>query len=211
MRTLVVGAMAVETRPLLAQLGPTRRVAPHTRVGTLGGVDVAVLTCGVGPHKAHARTRAALAIFPADRVVSIGTAGALVDTLPRGAVRTATALYSGGRFKTALAPLGDLEGAAVTTVSRAVFDPERRALLARAGAELVEMELAAVFDATHAEHPRARVHAIKVVSDAAGAGGPIPRHGPGRLVAMARFQARAHALCRDHLAPAVLEALRSGG
>ena len=211
MRTLLVGAMTVETRPLLARLGRTRRIAAHVRVGTLGGVDVAVLTCGVGPHKAFSRTRAALGLFPAERVVSIGTAGALVDTLPRGTVRAATSLFSGGQRKAELPPLGRLRGASVATVARAVFDPERRALLAAAGAELVEMELAAVFDAAQEAAPGATVHGIKVVSDAAGAGGPVPRRGPARLAAMARFQARAHRLCRDHLAPAVLGALRSGG
>lgn len=211
MRTLVVGAMGVETRPLLSRLGATRRIAPHTRVGRLGDEELAVLTCGVGPHKAHTRTMAALAIFPADRVVSIGTAGALVDTLPRGAVRAATALFSGGEPKADLRPLGGLEGAAVATVARAVFDPERRALLAAAGAELVEMELAAVYDAARSVVPHATVHGVKVVSDAAGAGGPVPRRGPARVVAMARFQARAHTLCRQQLLPALLGVLGSSG
>jgi nucleoside phosphorylase len=207
-RTLLVGAMDVETRPLLAALGRTRRTAPYTRVGTLHGQDVAVLTCGVGPHKAHMRTRAALAIFPADRVVSVGTAGALVDGLARGGVHAATALLSGGEHRADLLPLGDLPGATVASVARAVWDPERRALLAAAGAQLVEMELAAVYDATREMVPAATVHAIKVVSDAAGAGRTGPRSGPGKLLAIARFQARAHALCRDHLAPAVVDALR---
>ncbi|MEC7947829.1 MAG: hypothetical protein VX265_09700, partial [Myxococcota bacterium] len=166
MRTLLVGAMAVETRPLLDRLGQRRRLAPDTHVGTLDGAPVAVLTCGVGPRKAYARTRAVLAVFPADRVVSIGTAGALVDHLGRGTIRAATSLYSGGDHRVDLAALGGLEGASVATVTRAVFDPERRALLAAAGPELVEMELSAVYDATREMVPGASVHGIKVVSDA---------------------------------------------
>lgn len=208
MRTLLVGALDVETRPLLDTLGRTRRIAPRTLLGTLDGQDVAVLTCGIGPAQAYRCTRAALSIFPADRVVSIGTAGALVDGLDRGTVHGATALYSGGVHISDLPALGSLPGAPVSTVSRAVWDVERRKLLADAGAWLVEMELAAVFDATREQVPQATVHGIKVVSDAAGASRRAPRRGLDRLAAIARFRLRARTLCQDHLGPAVVDALR---
>ena len=82
------------------------------------------------------------------------------------------------------------------------------ALLAAAGAELVEMELAAVHDAACEQVPQASVHAIKVVSDAAGAGRKVPRRGLDHLIAILRFRARARALCRNHLRDAVIDALR---
>jgi len=207
-RTLIVGALDVETRPLLGALRSTRRIAPRTRLGTLDGQDVAVLTCGIGPAQAYRCTRAALSIFPADRVVSIGTAGALVDGLQRGTVHAATAVYSGGVLVTELRPLGGLRGVAVSTVCRAVWDAERRQLLADAGASLVEMELAAVLDATREQVPQATVHGIKVVSDAAGASRRAPRSGLDRLAAIVRFRLRARTLCLDHLGPAVVNALR---
>ena len=208
MRTLLVGALDLETRPLLGALGRTRRIAPRTVLGSLHGQDVALLTCGIGPARAHRATRAALSIFPADRIVSIGTAGALVDGLARGSVHTATALLSGGVHRTDLAPLGNLPEVSISTVSRAVWDAERRQLLAAAGAELVEMELAAVHDAACEQVPQASVHAIKVVSDAAGAGRKVPRRGLDHLIAILRFRARARALCRNHLRDAVIDALR---
>ncbi len=208
-RILLVGALAVETAPLIRKTGATRIIAPRTLIGRWAGRDVAVTTCGVGPAAAFRTTSAALQIFPADRVLSIGTAGALVDGLSRGDVRTADRVLAGGSPLAELEPLPGLLATTIASVAKPVWRADRRSLLAEAGAELVEMELAAVFQAAEGRP----VHAIKVVSDAAGRGNDAPRPTTGlkKAALVARFHARTVGIAARQLAPAVLGALERLG
>lgn len=208
-RILLMGALAIETGPLIARLGARRVIAPRTLIGSWAGRDVAITTCGVGPAAATRATRAALQIFPADRVLSVGTAGALVDDLGTGDLRTADRVLSGGQPVADLEPVPGLDPVTITSVAAAVWRADRRALLAEAGAQLVEMELAAVWRAADGRP----VHAVKVVSDAAGKGIDDPRPTPPwkKAQLIARFHARMLPVSRQRLAPAVLGAIERLG
>lgn len=205
-RWLIVGAMGVETAPLLARLTRGRVLTPRTLVGTLDGQEVAITTCGVGPDAARKATAASLLAFPADAVISIGTAGALVDSLARGSVHGIGRVFYQGALVDVLRPLGGLPAAAVCTVSKPVWTSERRDRLAESGAQLVEMELAAVLEAARAHSPSLPVHGIKVVSDAAG-GETDEVARAARPDRIARFKIRALGLATTQLAPAVRAAI----
>lgn len=201
MRTLLVGALAAETLPLIRRLDRPRPLGRRLVLGRLGDTPVAVLSCGVGPARAEARTRDALARWEADRVVSFGTAGALVDDLPVGTAVTASAVG-----ELAVEPLGALSRVRLVTVDHAICTAEERAQLAPA--QVCEMEAAGVLAA--AGH-RA-FHAVKVVSDRAG-GEPDPvfaRGGMPRLLRVARFKLRALRLVEERLAGVLVEALALG-
>lgn len=211
-RWLLVGAMGVETLPLLRRLERGRPLTRRLVVGRVGPHEVGVLTVGVGPAKARRRTLAGLARWTPDRVVSIGTCGALVDGLPIGAVRAVDALMDDHAPLARLAPLGALPAATLATVDRAVWTPLERERLARFGAHLVDMEAAAVWRALQEARPGLPVHAVKVVSDLAG-GAPDPAvSDPGRPgpAAIARFKARAARLVEQALAPALWALLADG-
>jgi len=174
---------------------------------------VGVLTCGVGEAKAHARTTAAIARWTPDRVISIGTCGALVDELAVGTVVTGTGLLRPGATTIqALCPLPDLPVAVIATVHRAVFDPARRAALAAQGAHVVEMEASGVAQA--AQVAGLPFHGLKVVSDQAGADPEDLVHGEAGVFSaaqVARFMARALKLSETRLAPALDAAIRATG
>ena len=203
MRVLLVGALRVETASLLLRLRRRRRLAPGLFVGRMQHRQVAVATCGVGPRNAFRATSFAVRQFKPDWVVSVGTAGALVDDCAPGQLRCVDMLHRGGVPVTQLAAVPEFIAASCATVVRPVFHPLRRSLLAAAGAQIVEMESLGVYDAVQAIHPSAVVSALKVISDSAGAEiSSVTRHLP-RVVQIARFHLSAARLCRDKLAPAV--------
>ncbi len=200
MRVLLVGALRAETLPLLAWL---ERPSPRGRrlvVGRRGALDLGVLQCGVGPERAEARTRAALAQWPAEVVISLGTCGALRDGLSVGALVSADSVALEGGAPRPVAPLAEGLRAPLLTVRTPVFEPARRAALAGAAAAC-EMEAAGVLAAAGG----ARFHALKVVSDLAGGdddAGPAPWK-----LDLVRFQALALRLSQARLAPALARAL----
>jgi len=205
---LLVGALGVETAPVLAALGG-RRVHSHRLVsGTLGGARVGVLTCGVGPEKAQRRTRAALEAVDVAAVLSFGTCGALVDHLEVGEVITVSEVRFEGRHR-ALPPLASLRAVVCETVSKAVWTAERRDQLAAAGAEICEMEAFAVGQAAST----LPFLALKVVSDHAG-GVVDPAVGKPREknpLVVGRFMARAARLSQQDLLPALESVMARGG
>lgn len=213
-RILLVGALLAETLPLVAALEGARPIGRWRVEGHLAGAQVAVLTTGVGPRRARARTAHALSRWPADRVLNLGTCGALVETLRIGEVVHADRLLDETGLDATLTPLGRPAGA-VITVRRGVWDPATRAALAARGARVCEMEAAAVLAACQARGLPLAV--VKVVSDHAGA--PPPGAGPdaalptpgGRPgpIAIARFTARAWRLVQGELVP-LLPALIRG-
>ncbi len=201
-RWLLVGAMGPEVLPILWRLERPRPLDRRLVLGRLAGLEVGILRCGVGPAKAERRTRRALEAWEADRVLSLGTCGALHDDLAIGRVVTADRLFEDARPCRELQPL---EGHAVrgcTTVTRPVEHPDVRRRLAVAGAGICDMEAAAV---ARAAGPRAFA-VLKVVSDLAGAE-PDPALLSSRRLRIARFRVRALRLSRDHLADAVCRAL----
>lgn len=209
-RVLLVGAMLAETLPLSGLLRAPRPAGRRLVEGDLGPARVAVLTTGVGPRRAQARTAGALAAWRPDLVVNLGTCGALVDTLEVGAVLHADRLLDEAGERGPVRPLGQPAGA-IVTVRRGVWDPQTRAALAARGALTCEMEAAAVFTACAAAGLPLSV--VKVVSDHAG-GAPDgvlpPTHGRPGPLAIARFTARAFGLVRRRLVPLVPEMIAAG-
>ena len=195
-RLLIVGALGAETLPFLRALQRPRPLSRRLVRGRLGGHEVAILTCGVGPAKAARRVTAALPLWSAQAVVSIGTCGALIDTLPVGSVVTATRLLEDETERPAPLPWPGVQPATVVTVREPVFSLERRQVLADIGATVCEMEAAAVQRAAGA----LPVLTLKVVSDLAGSAADDPPKRPSPLD-IARFQAQARRLSAAHLLP----------
>lgn len=208
-RWLLVGALGVETLPVVRRLSRARPRSPRLVVGGWGGDEVGVLTVGVGPDKARRRTRAALDRFTPDALVSFGTCGALVDGIPVASMWGGATLRADGRPVADLDVLPGFAPACVTTVARPCWTAAERARLAAAGATLVEMEAASVFAAREEAAPQAAFFVAKVVSDLAG-GDPDDLGGEGAppVSAKARFLTRAARLMDQHLAPGLLAALR---
>ena len=216
MRWLIVGALGVEIRPLLWRMRDVQPLGSRIHRGrhpTAAHVELTVLRCGVGPIKAQQRTSDAIRQWRPDAVLSMGTCGALVDSLSIGDVRTVESSFIGTESVSPLTPLRDLEVVSLSTVDEPCWTPERRQELARVGAEIVEMEAAAVARAVREFDPAIPVHAVKIVSDQAGAR-PDPVIGAGAIpspLRIARFRFRALKLSHQALVPAVLPVLTQSG
>lgn len=208
-RWLLVGALPSETAPILARLRRPRPRGLRLVEGAIElddrQVEVAVLTCGPGPARALAATRAALARCPAEVVLSLGTCGALIAGLGIGDLLCGLVATDGRGRRWPLTPLPGLPALPIATVGSVVADPATRNALARAGNAVCEMEAAAVAEAAQGR----RMHALKVVSDLAGAA-PDPVHDATLAPSPAqtlRFHARALALSRATLTPALVSVL----
>lgn len=216
MRWLIVGALGVEVRPLLWRMRDVQPVNSRVHRGShpsAPDLEITVLRCGVGPVKAQQRTSDAIRQWRPDAVLSMGTCGALVDSLSIGDVRTVELSFIGTDSVPPLTPLPGLEVVSLSTVDEPCWTPERRQELARVGAEIVEMEAAAVARAVREFDPAIPVHAVKIVSDQAGAR-PDPVIGAGAIpspLRIARFRFRALKLSHQALVPAVLPVLTQSG
>ena len=216
MRWLIVGALRVEVTPLLWRLQHVETQNARFQHGQHPdepSIQVGVLRCGVGPQKAYERTSQALSSWTPDAIVSIGTCGALHDALKIGDIRTGTNIFEDQVPADTLAPLPHSKTATITTVARPCWTPERRQELRQTGADLVEMEVAAVAKAGRDFNRAIPVHALKVVSDQAGGapdtvfrsnGLPTPLH-------VMRFKFRALKLSHHRLVPALLPLLTGSG
>ena len=197
---LLVGAMRVETFPVLRRLSAPRLVGPRLWLGSLGARPVALLTCGVGLERAERRGLEAIERLNPEAVVSFGTCGALIDGLPRGALVGATGLVHGDDdIPLTPPPSPGLHLGALASVPAVVATPKARAALAARGAVACEMEAGGLRRAAK-DRP---FYALKVVSDAAG-GDPSERLQPGDPVQILRFKALALNLVERHLAPALV-------
>lgn len=197
-RLLIVGALPAETLPIVHALRHRRPLSSRLLTGTLDGHPVAVLTCGVGRAKATAHTQGALQRVTAHHVISIGTCGALIDTLPIGSVLTAACIQPTHPTHVAPIPWPHVPAKTVITVDEPVWSASRRQRLAREGAHVCEMEAQAV-QAVIGSCP---FSALKVVSDLAGKD-PDDFHALPRRLDRARFAMRAGNLCHNHLLPAL--------
>ena len=128
--------------------------------------------------------------------------GALVDDLSVGDVVTASDLL--GLDSAGPLPLPGARPVVMATVPRVVDRPKARASLSSRGAEVCEMEAAGVFEAA-AGRP---FHAIKVVSDLAGAKPPRLRGLP-RPVRKPFFDLLTYRLMDRQLTPVIEAWLRS--
>ena len=198
---LLVGAMRVETFPVLRRLTAPRPIGPRLWLGALGARPVALLTCGVGPAHAERRGLEAIQQLNPEAVVSFGTCGALIDGLPRGALVGATGLVHGADERALLTPppTPGLHLGALASVAEVVATPKARAAWAARGAVACEMEAGGLRRAAK-DRP---FYALKVVSDAAG-GDPSERLQPGDPVQILRFKALALNLVEGRLAPALV-------
>jgi nucleoside phosphorylase len=174
--------------------------------GDLFGHRVALATIGVGPSKAHQNTTAAIEAWHPDRVLNLGTCGALIDDIVPGDLCCVTTVFREGPPNrcSAVATLTTLtigRPASIVTVDKPVNTPQRRAALAEQGAAICDMEASAIAAAAQ-DTP---LSALKVVSDDAG-GDPSDDvfsgalHGP---IAFIRFKARAKQLVGDVIVPAL--------
>lgn len=209
-RWLLVGALWTECAPLVARLEEVQWRAPRLAEGRLGGARVAVLAVGVGQERAERRTAEALRRWPAERVVSFGTAGALDEDLRVGDLITGCAVGRDDGARLPLPPLPGLRAVAIASVRKVVCAEPHRLALRGAGFGVCEMECAGVVAAAR-DLP---VYALKVVSDRAGADADpaLPLTGLPSPLRLARFQLRAATLVHRRLAPALLRCLlqRSG-
>jgi len=203
--TLLVGALAAETQPVLAAMVHRTKIYRGLYVGYLRGSRVAILTSGIGPSKAEYATREAMNSlsttgYSVERIVSFGTCGSLVDELKIGDLICAESLSLDGGLDRPTEIVGGLRPVNVVTVDKAVTTNLQRELLAERGFHVCEMEAAGVIKASNG----IPFSVVKVISDAAG-GDPedkVIAKGP-RPVRIARFMIRARLLSAAHLVPAL--------
>jgi nucleoside phosphorylase len=196
---LLVAALQAEVWPVWLRMDRRVRLDARLWSGRLAGAEVALLRCGVGREAARRRTARALGLLEPRAVVSFGTCGALVDELSVGEVVGAVSLW--GEPPIRLQPIGrGVRQVTLATVPRVVADARARALWAARGAQVCEMEAAGVLEAAGTRP----FHALKVISDRAGARRPDGYRRP-RALSLAHFQLRAVRLVHRQLAP-VLEA-----
>ncbi len=119
---------------------------PFTHAGDVGPWSVSTLVTGMGPERARAATRTALASGPVDHVMVIGIAGGLGADLPVGSlmVPAEVQLYPDGRrYQTH--PLGSRAASGALMTTDGLFDQEDiwRPILEQ-GFGAVDMEAAGV-------------------------------------------------------------------
>ena len=171
----IVFAVAIEADPfarLAARRLETRAAGMVIEEGTVAGARVAWCVGGVGTTAAARAARLLVAGHRPRVLVTAGFAGGLDPVLPRGTVvRPAVALADGEPDGLPLAAFpprgtGGPPPATIVTVAGVVATPDgKRALAARTGAHLVDMETHAVARvAAEAGLPCA---AVRVISDGA--------------------------------------------
>ncbi len=139
-----------------------------------------LLITGMGPKAAHRAMLGLFAAMPVSGVINLGIAGSLHPRLGIGqlcAIGHAD-LEAGGDLRgpgrIPLQPLPGLPRRSLVSVHTPVFDDARRSALAAAGADLVDMEGAAVAWACRERRIPCRM--IKGISDLAGTGGRQTLH-----------------------------------
>ena len=196
---LLVGALREEVQPVVATLENPRRIDRRTVCGELHGARIAVVRCGVGPDAAYSRTRAAIEKFAPKWVASFGTCGSLSQTLPVGTVVAASRI---ARPNTPWQDVPTLETCIpvdLITITAPAWNDEAAIPLRAQGADVCEMEAAAVLEAA-GERP---TYAVKVVSDVVALSKPprILRGGLPHPADLLAFKRLARQLTQDHLVP----------
>ena len=165
-------ATSREAAPLLARAGRTRdeHPAPHPAFVDLRPAhDLVLYICGMGSERARAGAELLLQQHAVAAVVNVGVAGAVADSLAMDGIYRVTKTCLWPATETLYTSSGgwwpDLPAAVLATVAEPVFDPVRRAEIAR-HAELVDMEGAAIAQCCQARG--VPWYAIKGVTDLAG-------------------------------------------
>ena len=150
----VLFATADEARPLLDR-GRAERIGTEPFVVYRFNDHALVLISGMGPDSARKACRELIERYNVREIVNAGVCGALAGGIARGKVFAAGSVVDGTQPDRArpLSPdlMPGLERRILVTVREPVFDPERRAALAKAGA-LVDMEGFAVADVCREFH-----------------------------------------------------------
>ncbi|MEI6210324.1 MAG: hypothetical protein WCR06_01735 [bacterium] len=165
-------ATSREAAPLLARAGRTRDERPASRpvfVDLRPAHDLVLYICGMGPEQARVGVTRLLQQHAVTAVVNVGVAGAVADNLALEGMYRITKTCLWPATETLYTSSGDrwpeLPAAVLATVAQPVFDPVRRAEIAR-HAELVDMEGAAIAQCCQARG--VPWYAIKGVTDLAG-------------------------------------------
>ena len=200
---LIVGALLAEVLPVLRILTDTTILHHRLVLGRWQDYSVYVLRCGVGPKASFHRTQKTLTMINVERIISIGTCGALTDTVAIGDVFTSAILHCEDGRHIEVEPLKMVDSLPLITVSQPVFTPQRRQHF-QATAALCEME--SFFVALAAEN--IPTQALKVISDHAGRD-PDPAMSSSFLKThrIAQFMLRAGYLSRTSLVPALQRCL----
>ncbi|MGD0870627.1 MAG: hypothetical protein ABSB88_13800 [Bryobacteraceae bacterium] len=171
MKLLLIASDRMEFQGLLRRCEQARRAAlsvDWSRLARLGAHDVLLAANGVGARRAGAAVDAALAIFSADSVVSLGFCGALAPELAVADIVVATGIAAAdGRFAAqppAAAPAH--RAGTVCSLDHVARTAEEKRGLRATGSIAVEMEAAGV--AARAATLGRPFYCIKAVTDLAG-------------------------------------------
>jgi nucleoside phosphorylase len=147
---------------------PAKVAADWARTARLGSYDTLLVANGAGARQAAGAVNAALAVFQADAVVSIGFCGALLSTLAIADVVVATSIVSGVRCYSAVQPTCAAAHhiGIVCSIDHVAQTAREKADLRAAGGTAVEMEAAGV--AEQAATRGLPLFCIRVVTDLAG-------------------------------------------
>jgi len=161
-RVAIIAAMEREIRPLVRQWRVVEREHDGRKFRFFESDEVAVVCGGIGSEAARRAAEAAIAIYGPDKIYSAGFAGALDPGLKAGDVLWPERVVNAKDGSSV--PLGGGKGTLVSFGS--VASPEQKKKLRESyGAQLVDMEAAAVAQA--AEARGAGFGVVKAVSDEA--------------------------------------------
>ncbi len=171
MRLLFVASAPMEFPGILSHAidpRPAKVAADWARTARLGSYDTLLVANGAGARQAAGAVNAALAVFQADAVVSIGFCGALLSTLAIADVVVATSIVSGVRCYSAVQPTCAAAHhiGIVCSIDHVAQTAREKADLRAAGGTAVEMEAAGV--AEQAATRGLPLFCIRVVTDLAG-------------------------------------------
>ena len=195
---LLAGALEAETSPLQSLFSNIIVRHENLILGTCYGLEVALLTTGVGSKKAKEHCCSVIEQQSVTHVISIGTCGALQDEFTMGQVVTGRKIFNESNDSVSIDPLHGFPVVSIVTVDKPVVDPSQRAQLGQY-AQVCEMEAFGVFEAAAG----ISVGALKVVSDQAGKEYD-PAMGKDNLKnGFALFRERARMLSTQKLKPAL--------
>ena len=199
--TLIVGALLAEVVPLFNCLDHPLPLNHRLMRGTINGQEILVLRCGVGVQKAYKYTLQTLQRFSINRVISVGTCGALSNDLRIGDVCTVNQIHNEAGNSIRISALDNFIQKRLITVSTVVSTEAKRKELSQI-ADICEMEAYGVWKAAQG----IPFYCLKVVSDQAGKGAdPVLDASTPKSQQVARFMLRAGLLCHRHLQPAVIK------
>ena len=203
--TLIVGALLAEVVPLFNCIEHPLPINHRLIQGTVGRHTVLILRSGVGMQKAYKHTKQTLQKFSINRVISVGTCGALSNNLEIGDVCSVNHILNEEGTSIRISALDEFIQTRLITVNSIVSTENRRKELSQI-ADICEMEAYGVWKAAQG----IPFYCLKVVSDHAGKGNdPVLNTTSPKAQQVARFMLRAGLLCHRHLQPALTNFINS--